>query len=403
MTKYQNNLTRDFEIVGEWYLPDSKEKIAGLYRFQKGQSTIELSKPIISDSVQNIMKREKVGTIHGDTSLGKVTLTNVHLRYPFNFGSVYTAIFGSHLDPQHTLEGISCSFEGLTKWTQPQMLGSMEKTFTENLTEDRSERLSFEHAENTCMLFVSTTFAADVYTGIKISPVSKFSVKTKEGKSFNKLFDYVQGFRYFLQLIIGTKVELTEMTAYNFNVSSLDDQIFLPVTQKNDNDDWGVQNYFFHLKDIESHFPKILKKWIEFYFNNKYMLKIFFETFTTRYVESTDFFVQAPILDGFYISEKSDDDSHYADRLRHIFSIFKNDFSNLDDFITSIVNMRKNNLHFKTRVNMDETILRQISHDLHFLIRILFLKYVDMDILPYVTQFYPRFLFLKSNKHNNSI
>lgn len=402
MTKYENNLTQDFEIVGEWHLPDSEEKIAGLYRFQKGQSTIQLSKPIVSDSLQNFMKREEIDTIHGNTSLGKVTLTHVHLRYPFNFGSVYTAIFGSHLDSQHTLEGISCSFEGLTKWTQPQMPSLMKKTLTESLTEDRSKRISFEHAGNTCMLFAATTFGANVYTGIKISPVSKFSVKTKEGKSFNKLFDYVQGFRYFLQLIMGTKVELTEMAAYNFDVSRLDDRIFLPVIQENYDDKWSDQNYFFHLKDIESDFPKILKKWFDFYFNNKYMLKIFFETFTTTYIESTDFFVQAPILDGFYISEKSDDDSKYVDRLRHIFSVFESDFSNLDDFITTIVDMRKKNLHFKTRVDMDETVLHQISHDLHFMIRILFLKYIDIDILPFVTHFYTRFLFLKSNKQNNS-
>jgi len=397
MTKYGNNLKEDFEIVGEWYLPDSEEKIAGLYRFQNGHSTIKLSKPMMSDSLQNFMKREKVDTIHGDTSLGKVTLTNVHLRYPFNFGSAYTAIFGSHLDSQHTLEGISCSFDGLSKWTQPQMPSLMKKSLTESLMDDRSKRISFEHLGNTCTLFASTTFGASVYTGIKISPVSEFLVKTKEGKSFSKLFDYVQGFRYFLQLVIGTKIELTEMTAYNFEISRLDDRIFLPVIQENYDDTWSDQNYFFHLRDIEAEFPEILKKWFDFYFNNKYMLKIFFQTFTNSYIESTDFFVQAPILDGFYISERSDDGSNYADRLRHIFSIFENDFSNLEDFISNIVSMRKNNLHFKTRGNMDESILHKISHDLYFIIRILFLKYIDIDILPHVTHFYTRFLFLKQN------
>ena len=192
------------------------------------------------------------------------------------------------------------------------------------------------------------------------------------------------------------------MTAYDFDVSRLDDRIFLPVMQENYDDTWSDQNYFFHLKDVESDFPKILKKWFDFYFNNKYMLKIFFETFTTTYIESTDFFVQAPILDGFYISEKSDDGSNYVDRLRYIFSVFEKDFSNLDDFITAIVDMRKKNLHFKTRVDMDESVLHKISHDLHFMIRILFLKYIDMDILPYATHFYTRFLFLKLNKENNS-
>ena len=162
MTKYENNLTQDFEIVGEWCLPDSEEKIAGLYRFQKGQSTIQLSKPIVSDSFQNFMKREEIDTIHGTTSLGNVTLMNVHLRYPFTFGSVYAAIFGSHLDSQHTLEGISCGFEGLTKWTQPQMPPLMEKPLLESLKEDRSKRISFEHAGNTCMLFVSTSFGTSV-------------------------------------------------------------------------------------------------------------------------------------------------------------------------------------------------------------------------------------------------
>ena len=88
------NLTENVEIIGNWFLPNSDQKIPGVFKYEDGQSTLELSCFFKLDSPTNFPITFKI--IHGETSLGSMTLTNVIFDF-IGVGSVYLAILGVHL------------------------------------------------------------------------------------------------------------------------------------------------------------------------------------------------------------------------------------------------------------------------------------------------------------------
>lgn len=380
------NLTKNIEIIGEWFLPNSEEKIPGVFRYEDGQSRLELLRPFILTSTSN----SPLEIIYGHTQRGLVTLTDVIFGVTLTHGSVYSAIFGNHLDNNHKLTGITFDFDLLNEWA---ISKHPHQIVQDNFLANTLEKYTFTINDVTCELLISLGSSVGYLKGSKTYNMSNFLLKTKKSMSFYDLFDYVLGIQYFLMLVMGRNVNLDSMSTLSETTHRSD--IFLPVDRK---DSTGSDlDHFFNIHFIEKNYTEILTNWFNFYQKNKYLLKMFFETMDKNTVESTDFFIYASLLEGFY-KYKYTGESEYKKRIHTVLQLFATNFSNLDDFIEQIHKMRNDNFHFNKPDNLDEELLSKITHDLFFLIRIIFLNHIDADLkinkIPYLKDF----LFLKQIK-----
>ena len=110
-----DNLTKKVEVIGSWFLPNSNKKIPGVFRYSNGQSTLELLHffPMTEQMEFPITYK----TIHGETKIGKVTLTDVIFNHSYSRGHVYTAIFGQLLDDKHMIKEMTFNFDLLNYWS----------------------------------------------------------------------------------------------------------------------------------------------------------------------------------------------------------------------------------------------------------------------------------------------
>ncbi len=374
----EKNLTKNVEIIGEWFLPNSENKIPGIFRYKDGQSTLELLRPFPFEkrTTQNITFK----TIHGQTKNGPATLTDVIFRFPLTYGSIYSAIFGNLLDDSHTLEGIGFNFDLLNEWA---ISKHPYKDKHDNLFADTFEKYAFRIGAVTCELLISLGTSVGYLEGTKTYNLSNFILKTEKGMNFNDLFNYVLGIQYFLMLVMGRNLNLNSMT--NLSKNNLGDDIFLPVLKK---EVMGSDlDHFFNISLIRENYTSVLTNWFDFYLKNKYLLKMFFGTMDDNTIKSSDFFIYASLLEGYYKS-KYTGESEYKKRIRVVLQPFSHDFSNLDEFINTIEKMRHDNFHFNKRDELDEEQLQRVTHDLFFIIRIILLNHIGVDItinsIPYI-------------------
>lgn len=381
------NLTKNVEIIGEWFLPNSDEKIPGVFRYNDGQSTLELLRPFTIESTLDSTFK----TIHGQTQKGPVTLTNVIFGITLTHGSVYSGIFGHHLGADHTLKGIIFDFDLLNEWA---ISKHPHKSVQGNFFANTLEKYVFTIEDITCELLISLGRSVGYLAGTKTFNQSNFLLKTEKGKSFHDLVDYVLGIQYFLMLVMGRNVNLDSMNTLSENTHRND--IFLPVQRK---DVKGSDlDHFFNIFLIEKNYTEILTKWFDFYQKNKYLLKMFFETMNEYTIETTDFFIYASLLDGLYKYKYGLEESEYKKRVRVVLQPFASNFSNLSEFINKVDKMRHDNFHFNKRDELDEDLLDRITHDLFFLIRIIFLSHIGVDMTVNTIPHLKDFLFLKQIK-----
>lgn len=380
------NLTKNIEIIGEWFLPNSEEKIPGVFRYEDGQSRLELLRPFtITPPLDSTFK-----TIYGQTQKGHVTLTDVIFGITFTHGSVYSAIFGNHLDDNHKLKGITFDFDLLNEWA---ISKHPHKVVQDNFLANTLEKYAFTINDMNCELLISLGSSAGYLEGSKTYNLSNFLLKTEKGMSFYDLFDYVLGIQYFLMLVMGRNINLDSMSTLSETTNRSD--IFLPVDRK---DSKGSDlDHFFNIRFIEKNYTEILTNWFNFYKKNKYLLKMFFETMDENTVESIDFFIYASLLEGFY-KYKYTGESEYKKRIHIVLQLFATDFLNLNEFIDQIHKMRNDNFHFNKPDELDEELLSKITHDLFFLIRIIFLNNIGVDIKINTIPHLKDFLFLKQIK-----
>ena len=364
------NLTKNIEIIGEWFLPDSDNKIPGVFRYKDGQSTLELLRPFTVE--KRTTQDSTFKTIHGQTKNGPVTLTHVIFNFLYAHGSVYSAIFGRLLDDNHTLEGIGFNFDLLNEWATSK---HPYKVKQDDFYADTLEKYAFTIDDVTCELLISLGTSAGYLKGTRTYNLSNFLLKAEKGKSFHALFDYVIGIQYFLMLVMGRSLNLDSMT--NLSNNSLSKDIFLPVSKKETKG--SDLDHFFNISFIRKNYTSVLTNWFDFYLKNKYLLKMFFGTMHDNTVKSSDFFVYASLLEGYYKS-KYTEESEYKKRIRVVLQPLSHDFSNLDEFINVIEKMRHDNFHFNKRDELDEDLLQKVTHDLFFIIRIILLNHIGVSI-----------------------
>ena len=212
--------------------------------------------------------------------------------------------------------------------------------------------------------------------GLSTYNLSSFHIESKTPISFHVLLDYVFGIEYFLMIVMGRNVNLTSMSTTFSKGNSKD--VYLPVIKKNSHG--NEFEHFFNLLFLKNNYLQTLVNWFDFYFRNKYLLKLFFKTFETNVVDTLDFYVYASLLEGYYKLKFHGEDK-YSKRISKVLrDIFPNTFSNLDDFISDVSFMRHNIFHLNMRDQLDEDLLHKITHDLFFLIRIILLRHIGLNV-----------------------
>ena len=367
------NLTKNIEIIGEWFLPNSDEKIPGVFQYTDGQSKIKLLRSfsnMIKSGPQNMVT---VKTIHGQTQHGVVTLTDTHFYFQYTVGFVHSAIFGHLLDENHSIKKLGFKFDLLHEWAISKYPYN---SVTANILIQRpSEKFSFIFDGIQHTLYVSLGSSVRHLEGTKTYPLSNFYFESEEGKSVHAFFDSVIATKYFLMLVMGRNINLTSMSILSENFQSHD--VFLPVSKKENRG--SDLDHFFNISFIRENYSKILTNWFDFYFKNKYLLKMFFKTMNKTTVELIDFFIYASLLEGYY-KLSYNGESRYKERIKIVLKKFENDFSNFNEFIDLVDQMRHDNFHFNKRDELDEDLLGRITHDLFFLIRLIFLRHVGLDV-----------------------
>lgn len=393
-----NNLTKNVEIIGEWFLPNSDKKIPGIFKYNDGQSTLELLRHLdFKESQQPPFHKE---IIHGETQRGKVTLTDVVFdNFTGTYGSVYLAIFGRHLDKEKTIESINFNFDLLNEWAvskYPYSAVSFSDTSLQKY-QDSQEKFSFTINDITCQLFISLGTGATHLKGIRTYHLSSFSMKSTEQKSIKDFIEHIIGIQQFLMIVTGRNVNLTSMST---DGKSRQDEVFIPVIKK-DNEGSDIE-HFFNIGHIRENYTEVMCNWFEFYLKNRYLLSLFFVTMEKRQVEDTDFYVYASMLEGCYKSKHDEEEKYeeekYEERITDVLSPFKEYFSNLDQFIKGVTKMRHDIFHFNKRGKLDEEKLHSLTHDLFFIIRIILLNNTGIDISMDTNPYMKNLVFLKSKE-----
>ncbi len=350
-----DNLTKKVEVIGSWFLPNSNKKIPGVFRYSNGQSTLELLHffPMTEQMEFPITYK----TIHGETKIGKVTLTDVIFNHSYSRGHVYTAIFGQLLDDKHMIKEMTFNFDLLNDWAISKFPYTIwkDQEFPNTL-----ETYEFTNEDITCKLSIQLGQSITYFKEAKTYNLSNLILIANNPKTIHIFLDYVFGIQYFLMLVMGRNLNLIDMKN---QLKSHSHPIFLPVDKKEI--EGSTRDHFFNISYIRENYTKILSNWFKFYKENKYLLKIFFTTMDDTTISTLDFYVYASLLEGYYKSQHNDK-TDYHHRISIVLESFSKDFSNFNDFINKITEMRHNTFHFNIRTNLDEDILSDITHDLFF-------------------------------------
>jgi len=165
--------------------------------------------------------------------------------------------------------------------------------------------------------------------------------------------------------------------------------------------------HYVNLPHIEKQYSKILKRWMKFYFENKFMIDMFCDTMNKRTVTIFDFYSYAATLNGYYKAthkvkqESKIDEDKYKMQVKEVLKPFKREFSNLPQFINKVVKARHDMFHFNERDTLDPEPISKLTHDLYFLIRIILLNQIGINLkLDDLTQ-KPKFIYLKRKTTKN--
>ena len=241
-----------------------------------------------------------------------------------------------------------------------------------------------------CTLLIYHGRSWNYLNGTKEFSTSRFSIKSKGGMKLHDLQNYIRGLQYFLMLIMGGNLNLSELFREEENYRR---PIYVHLSRKPISGD--EFDHFFNISHIRENYEKILGNWFDFYRKNAYLLRLFFGTYDRAYVEHLDFFVYAALLEG-YAKTTSTLEKEYKPRIACVLQqYFANDFTNLSDFIDKIDSMRHDHFHFNRRDKLDEELLFQLTYDLFFLIRIIFLNHIGCNVTINTPQSPIYFKFLK--------
>ena len=383
------DLGKDAEYVGEWHLPASDEKIPGVLRRHNGQLNLFLQRIMFpvgrQDAVHGRCTRlAKPGEAQEDMlewgiKNKDVTLLGVStgdgLRY-----SAYAAVFGGMRDDRR-LGGISFSFDILHEWARPRAPyrsddGADGGRFGE------FERLEFTHDKAVCALFISHQISIHAHEGRRDSHGSEFTVKVVGGMELRDLMGlYVHSMDSFLRIALGRNLNLARVN----RIDGRELPILVPVPRNPATS--SDLDHLVELEDMRRDFAGTMGRWMRFYASSKYIIDLFANTTNTPYVEETDFFVYASMLEGYakYKYGSCHDcgqkgDSLYMKRARKVLGVFKDDFANMDQFVDVVHKMRNDLFHANRRESVDSKLRDSIAHDLYFLIRIILLNEIGLGL-----------------------
>ena len=363
----KKHLAKNIHLVGEWFLPNSEEKIPGIFRYESGQIKLELLRTI------NGVGEAK--TVHGITPEGKVTLVDVMFQ-DFGMAEVRGAVFGHHMIKNNVIKHATFSFDLLSEWAVSkhplEFLHDTSEWF--DYMQKTTETFDFEASDCAkCTLTIFHDASFQHIKGIKMHAGSYFTIKSKQELSLQNLVqDYIYGIKYFLMVVMGRNLILDEL---HLEDGSTKCPIYVSMPQKLDHG--NSFEYICNIGHVRENYEKILTKWFEFYKKNKALLDLFFVSYENHSVNILDFFVYAAVLEGFHKSTLGLDPRTYPERIRNVLEqFFVNDFVNLDEFVDEIVRLRCDLFHLNRRDEFEYEKLFHITHDLQFIIRLVFLNYV---------------------------
>ena len=389
----RDTLTKNTEIIGEWFLPNSDEKIPGIFRYEDGQSSLELLR--FFNFHESSQFPITIKTIHGETKIGKATLTDVRFRYSFSsIGSVYLAIFGNHLDDSHVIQNIGFNFDLLNEWAISKYPYTAISINEEGIKNMKNTHEVFSCMVNgiTCELHISLGTGVSYLEGTKTYHLSSFLMKSEKNKSIRDFIDQIIGIQQFLMLVMGRNLNLTSMTIGN---DSRSHNVYLPVL-KNENKGSDL-DHFFNISYIRENYTEVLTDWFDFYLKNKYLLSLFFDTMEKPEIEDSDFYVYASMLEGYYKS-RYEGEKDYQKRISIVLKPFESEFSNINEFVKEVSKMRHDIFHFNRREELDINKLHSLTHDLFFLIRMILLNGIWLNITMTTNPHMKKLIFLKRNE-----
>lgn len=386
----RDNLTKNIEILGHWFLPNSDKKIPGIFKYKDGQSTLELLHFFEFHNSPEFPIKEK--SIHGETNLGIVTLTDVRFSSTFSStGSVYLAIFGYHLEEDHMIQNLGFNFDLLNEWAvskYPYTAISINDKFEK--MKSTGEKYSFTVNDISCDLHISLGTGVSHLQGTKTYHLSGFNMKSEKNKEIHDYILLVIGIQQFLMLVMGRNLNLTSVST---SKDSRSHNVYLPVLRiENRGSDL---DHFFNISLIRENYTEILTNWFDFYLKNRYLLSLFFDTMEKIEIEDSDFYVYASMLEGYYKS-KYNGEKDYQNRISVVLKPFESEFSNINEFVEEVSKMRHDIFHFNRRDELDVNKLHSLTHDLFFLIRIILLNGIGLNITMKTNPHIKKMSFLKA-------
>ena len=104
-----DHLAKDAQYVGEWFLPNSSEKIPGVLKYESGQIRLQLLR-------HSGLGKNNIKIIYGTTDRGNVTLVDVIFHSMLPFRTARGAIFGEFVDGENQIKKVSFNFDLLNQW-----------------------------------------------------------------------------------------------------------------------------------------------------------------------------------------------------------------------------------------------------------------------------------------------
>lgn len=382
----RNNLKNKSMIIGNWFLPDSDKKIPGVFLYSDGQSSLNLLQPF-EQLYGKSTDYKTYHTVYGETATGYVTLTDVIFGVLANTGSVHYAIFGKFLDENHLVNSLDFHLDYLSEWAISKY---PLKDYFHPPTIPPLEKYDVNVNGITCGLRIYNGGSVHINEGLRFYTNSSFHLYSKEGKDISDFIDIYNAVESLLRIMTGRNLKPIKMTT---NLESRDHNVFLPVDQT---EEFGSdRDHLFNFPIIRDNYDKVFGNWFKYYFENRYLIEIFMRTTATKYISPLDFFGYAAILDGYCKSIYGVHVGDYKQRITKVFSVFPETFSNMDEFIDKVDELRHDNFHLNKREGLDVNTMNNITMDLYFLIRIILAKQIGVDLTKMKGEHFPQFGFLK--------
>lgn len=379
-----DNLIKDTEIIGLWFLPGSENKIPGVFKYSEGQSILKIFPSFEKGSGGSNITR-KYPLVYGETQNGIITLTDVIFNFPYEVGSVHLGVFGHHLKDDRKITSLGFTLNLLHEWAfSKDGFNIPEGKFVGPL-----ETYSCNVNDITCTLNISVGTGSHYTEGRSTYTITSFYLKSESGKNIADFIEIYIAILHLLQIIMGRNLKPLRMTTL---IDKYSHDVFVPVKQT---DNFGHElDHLFNFPYIRDRASEIFKNWFEFYFENKYLIEIFIESLETKIITISDFFAFASILEGYYKSQHSGE-SDYKSRIRKVLSIFSGKFSNLDAFIDKVEEFRHDNFHLNKRKELDRDTMSHITFDLYFLLRMAIMNGIGVNMDEEIIKERTRFKFLK--------